>query len=360
MKNLCTICMREGSKGVPNKNLRELNGKPLMAYTIEQANESGLFNHVVVSTDSRKLAEIAKSSGAEVWFLRSAELATDEASKLPAIRNALLESEKYYGHQFDFLVDLDVTSPLRIVKDITLAYEQFMDEDADILISASPARKNPYFNMVEVTNGSVNVVKHSKVGKVLIGENATIKEALYTLSKSGEKCLIVVDPNKKLIGTLSDGDIRKAILQGVTIDQVITEIYNTNPTYLVRERYKADNIEKIFLENKFDLIPIIDKNKLVVDFIVWEEFFMDKETISNRLRNINLTIPVRRQDAPNVYEMNASIYIWKREALLTNDTLFTDKTSLYIMPEERSVDIDTQIDWEFVEFMMGKTIDSDD
>jgi CMP-N,N'-diacetyllegionaminic acid synthase len=64
--------------------------------------------------------------------------------------------------------------------------------------------------------------------------------------------------------------------------------------------------------------------------------------------------PVRRQDAPPVYDMNASIYIWKRQALLDNDTLFTDKTSLFIMPEERSVDIDTALDWDFVEFMISK------
>ncbi|MBT6053789.1 MAG: hypothetical protein HOG49_44000 [Candidatus Scalindua sp.] len=65
-------------------------------------------------------------------------------------------------------------------------------------------------------------------------------------------------------------------------------------------------------------------------------------------------LPVRRQDAPRVYDMNASIYIWKRDALLNNDTLFTENTSLFVMPEERSVDIDTEIDWDFVEFIMEK------
>ena len=64
--------------------------------------------------------------------------------------------------------------------------------------------------------------------------------------------------------------------------------------------------------------------------------------------------PVNRQDVPQVYDMNASIYIWKRHTLLENDTLFTDKTSLYIMLEERSVDIDTKLDWDFVEYMIGK------
>ena len=105
--------MRGGSKGLSNKNLKELHGKPLMAYTIEQALQSKLFEHVVVSTDSKDIAEVAKLYGAESWFLRPSELATDEAPKLPAIRHAFMESEKHYGHQFDTLVDLDVTSPLR-------------------------------------------------------------------------------------------------------------------------------------------------------------------------------------------------------------------------------------------------------
>ena len=117
-KILCTICMRGGSKGVPGKNLRSLYGKPLMAYTIDQAKQSVLFDHVMVSTDSVEIAETAKRYGAEAWFLRPAELATDTASKLPVVRHALLESEKHYGHEFDILVDLDATSPLRSVQDI--------------------------------------------------------------------------------------------------------------------------------------------------------------------------------------------------------------------------------------------------
>ena len=159
MKNLCTICMRKGSKGVPNKNLRELNGKPLLAYTIEQALQSKLFEHVVISTDSEKIAETAKAFGAKVWFLRPAELALDEAPKLPVIRHAFQESENHFGYTFDVLVDLDVTSPLRKVEDITGSYQQFVDEESDILITACPAKKNPYFNMVELVNGKVQLIK---------------------------------------------------------------------------------------------------------------------------------------------------------------------------------------------------------
>ena len=200
----------------------------LKIQTIDQALGSGLFDHVVVSTDSDEIAETAKSFGAEVWFLRPAKLATDESPKLPVIRHAFQEAEKYYNNQFDILVDMDATSPLRKVVDISNAYHQFIKDDSDILITASPARKNPYFNMVELINGKVKIVKQ---------------------------------------------------------------------------------LERVF---------------------------------------------IRRQDSPPVFDMNASIYIWRREALLGNDTLFTDKTSLYVMPEERSVDIDTELDWDFVEYIFGK------
>ena len=80
------------------------------------------------------------------------------------------------------------------------------------------------------------------------------------------------------------------------------------------------------------------------------------EIINGRIQKVKQIDknPVRRQDAPEVFDVNASIYIWKRDVLLNCNTLFTDKTSLYVMPEERSVDIDTELDWKFVEFMTGK------
>ena len=81
------------------------------------------------------------------------------------------------------------------------------------------------------------------------------------------------------------------------------------------------------------------------------------EEVNGRIQKVKQldSVPTRRQDAPEVYDMNASIYIWNRKALIENETLFTDKTSLFIMPEERSLDIDTDLDWSFVEFIMKKS-----
>jgi len=228
-KILCTICARGGSKGVKNKNIKLINDKPLIAYTIEQAMQSQLFEHVVVSTDSDEISSVSKNYGAEVFFKRSQNMASDTAGKLGVIKDAFIRSEKHYGQQFDYLIDLDATAPLRNVDDILNSFEQFLKDNNDNLITAMPSRRNPYFNLVEVDNN----------GKVRL--------------------------SKKLANTI-----------------------------------------------------------------------------------------VRRQDAPKCYDMNASIYIWKRETILDEKKMFLDNTGLYIMPEERSIDIDTELDYQIVEFLMGK------
>ena len=97
MKVLCSICAREGSKGVPNKNIKEIAGKPLIAFSIQQALESNLFDKIVVSTDSAEIGKIANKYGAESWFSRPAELSRDDAPKIPVIQHALEESEKKFS-----------------------------------------------------------------------------------------------------------------------------------------------------------------------------------------------------------------------------------------------------------------------
>ena len=97
-KILAVIGARGGSKGVKNKNIRPLLGKPLIAWTIEQANQSMLFDRIVITSDSEEIMKIGADYGAEVFFKRPAELATDTAPKIPAIRHALIETEKRYGN----------------------------------------------------------------------------------------------------------------------------------------------------------------------------------------------------------------------------------------------------------------------
>src|SRR5438045_2301672 len=98
MKRLCTICARGGSKGIKGKNIRALLGKPLIAYSIEQAKMSGLFDAIAVSSDSDAILEAAGKCGADYLIKRPAELATDQAPKVPVIRHCVAEAEKLEGH----------------------------------------------------------------------------------------------------------------------------------------------------------------------------------------------------------------------------------------------------------------------
>jgi CMP-N-acetylneuraminic acid synthetase len=149
MSILLTIAARGGSKGVKNKNIRPLLGKPLIAYTIAQAQAWGKAEHVVVSTDSPAIAAVARSFGAEVPFMRPPKLATDSAPKLPVLRHALMECERIYGGTFEIVVDLDPTSPVRSTHDLDRCLALFREREPKTLFSVVPAHKNPYFNMVE-------------------------------------------------------------------------------------------------------------------------------------------------------------------------------------------------------------------
>ena len=229
-KRLCTICARGGSKGVANKNTRLLLGLPLVAHSIRQAKESGMFHYIAVSSDDPKILEMSSQYGADFVVRRPEELATDRAAKLPVIQHCALEAEKAAEMVFDTYTDLDATSPLRSVEDIRASIQTFESDDrATNLITGSPARRSPYFNLAE-------------------------------LSESG---------------------------------------------YAVLSKTLSESI-------------------------------------------------VRRQDAPKSYDMNASIYIWNRESLFSGKSVFQERTLLYEMPEERSVDIDSELDFEIVEFLAKK------
>ena len=134
MKNIAVIPARCGSKGLPDKNIRDLYGKPLMAYSIEAALDAGCFDAVMVSTDSERYAQVAKQYGAKVPFLRSAEAASDTASSWDVVREVLTG---YAGNdrRFDSVCLLQPTSPLRTAKDIRGAYALLEEKNADAVTS---------------------------------------------------------------------------------------------------------------------------------------------------------------------------------------------------------------------------------
>lgn len=171
MTTVCTICARGGSVGVPRKNIRLLRGRPLIAHTIEQALACPEIDRVFFSTDDPEIAEIAAACGAEVPCLRPAELATSQAGKLPVIEHLVAHVETG-GLQIDRVVDLDPTSPLRRVSDISAAIAM-LDDQTDVVITGYHADKNPYFNMVEQRpDGCVQMVKTAPDGQRVLSRQA--------------------------------------------------------------------------------------------------------------------------------------------------------------------------------------------
>ena len=159
MNIVCVIGARGGSKGLPGKNIRPLLGKPLIAWSIEQARACPEISRVVVSTDSEAIANVAREYGADVPFMRPASLAADTAGKWSVWQHALDACEHHYGAPIDVFVDLDCTSPLRDVADISKAIAQFLAARVDAVFSVCEARKNPYFNMLEVVDGCQRICK---------------------------------------------------------------------------------------------------------------------------------------------------------------------------------------------------------
>lgn len=222
---LGTICARGGSKGLPGKNTKPLLGKPLIAHSIEQAQQSGLFDHIAISSDSDEILDIGIRYGL-LPIRRPEHLATDESGKIPVIVHAVNEVEAWAGEKFDIVVDLDATSPLRLPSDIVAAVDMLAGNSN--VLTVTPAHRLPSFNMLEIdSHGIVRLVK----------------------------------PHR---------DVQ------------------------------------------------------------------------------------RRQDAPPVYDMNASIYVWNRDKFMSNPKLLYHDTQLYVMPKERSFDIDDQIDFDIVQMLMEK------
>jgi len=228
---LATVAARGGSKGVKDKNIRPLLGKPLIAHTLLQIMAWGKHARLVVSTDSEAIAAAARACGAEVPFLRPADLAGDTSGKMDALRHCLEGCEAHYGRRFDAVFDLDATAPVRRTADLDAMVDLYARSGADCVFSVTPARKSPYFNMVEMNpDGSVSL-------------------------------------SKPLPGAVR-----------------------------------------------------------------------------------------RRQDAPKVFDMNASMYVYRREFLLdpANRMPYSGRAFAYVMGEEAAYDIDNELDFAIVEMIMAR------
>lgn len=230
MSRICTIAVRGGSKGVPGKNWRVIAGRPLFAHSVAAARLSGLFDAIVVSSDAPEVLDYALEAGATHVVKRPAELASDTSGKVPAIVHAVLSVEEELGKNFDVVTDLDATSPLRDISDIQGAVELLESQGIESVVTASEARRSPYFNLIE---------RNPQTGQV---------------------------------------GVAKPLPEGV----------------------------------------------------------------------------LRRQDAPETFDMNASIYVWNRDVLMDSPQVFFPTTQIFEMPPERSLDIDSEFDFEIVRWLMEK------
>jgi N-acylneuraminate cytidylyltransferase/CMP-N,N'-diacetyllegionaminic acid synthase len=150
-KILGIIPARGGSKGIPNKNIRPVYGKPLIAYSIEAGLKSKYIDDIVVSTDSAAIKEVSEKYGAEVPFIRPVELSGDKAGTIDAVLHALDFLEKA-SRSYDYTVLLQPTSPLRTCEDIDSAIEAFLKSGRDSLVSLCEVEENPYL-MQTIENG---------------------------------------------------------------------------------------------------------------------------------------------------------------------------------------------------------------
>jgi len=151
VKYLAVITARGGSKGIPGKNTKPLNGKPLILYTVEAARMVFQDQYIYVSTDSQEIKEVVESSGLEVPFLRPAELATDTSSSEDALKHAITEAVQN-GLLFDAVVLLQPTSPFRNEEHIQEAIKQFEQHSDSLLLSVTEAKENPYYTLMEEDN----------------------------------------------------------------------------------------------------------------------------------------------------------------------------------------------------------------
>lgn len=140
---LAIIPARSGSKGLPNKNIKELCGKPLMAWSIEAGLQSKYIDEVVVSTDSKLYAEIAKNYGAQAPFLRPQELSLDTSTTFDSIKHTIDFYKNQLNKTFDYTVLLEPTSPLRDTNDIDLMIERLLSNDNDSITSIGEISEHP-------------------------------------------------------------------------------------------------------------------------------------------------------------------------------------------------------------------------
>lgn len=220
MKNLAIIPARSGSKGLKDKNIKELKGKPLIAYSIAAALETNIFDEIMVSTDSMEYAKIAQKYGAQVPFLRSSDLATDLTDSWEVVEN-VLNNYIAIGKKFDTVTFLQPTSPLRTDNEIREAMKLFIDNQADSVVSITAIEHPIQWSLSLEDNKMIhfrepeNSTKRRQELEMFYRENGAIyivttNKILHRQSIYSGRCLGYVMQSDKSIDIDSKMDFRLA------------------------------------------------------------------------------------------------------------------------------------------------------
>ncbi len=218
---LGTICCRAGSKGVLSKNTKKLSGIPLIHYTIETAQKSEFLNDLLISTDDNLILEIAEQNNIKS-LIRPEDLCTDTASKWPVFIHAVENYEKLTNNEVTYLVDMDVTVPLKTFQDIDNAIKLALENpQADVIITGYDSERNPYFNMMEIKeDGFSGIVKTSEkpiVRRQDAPKVLSLTPAAYVVKKSAlyefehwakAKCLISEMPRERALDIDTEFDFK--------------------------------------------------------------------------------------------------------------------------------------------------------
>lgn len=197
-KNLAIIPARSGSKGLKDKNIKLLNGKPLLAYSIEAAMNSNIFDEIHVSTDSREYADIAIKYGAHVPFLRSLESSTDKASSWDVVRE-VIDCYKKEGKSYDMVTLLQPTTPLRTGQDIIEAYNVFIGNEANAVVGVCEVDHSPLWcNTLPQDHSMMNFLDKnvSKLPRQQLDSYYRINGAIYMINTGYfNSCESIYDSN---------------------------------------------------------------------------------------------------------------------------------------------------------------------
>lgn len=196
MRNIAIIPARSGSKGLKDKNIKLLAGKPMMAYTIEAAKRSEIFDCVHVSTDSEEYAQIAREYGAYVPFLRSGELSGDAVGSWDVVRWTIGQYAKL-GQEFDCVALLQPTSPLRTAEDIQNAYRILQEKQADAVVAVCEMDHSPIWSNTLPEDGNMNgfLDRAGNIGRQKLPVYYRINGAIYLV-----KNVILPDAETALYG----------------------------------------------------------------------------------------------------------------------------------------------------------------